>query len=115
MFFGGAACRYSGTVGPNGVTVAAGTTITWSSDASIANTGFTVCGVDLSRQLFTVTSAVPTSACYVTSGGTCVTDGVGNHGNNERCSISVLHNTFVSTTYFSTEGGFDHLTVGSVA
>ena len=35
--------RFQGTTGPNNVAVAAGSSFTWRSDGSIANTGFTIC------------------------------------------------------------------------
>ena len=47
-----------------------------------------------------------------TVGTSCFTDGAGSYGNNERCSISVLHDTTLSSTSFSTEPNFDYLTVG---
>jgi hypothetical protein len=36
--------QYSGTTGPGGVQVVAGATITFTSDGSVAMTGFAVCG-----------------------------------------------------------------------
>jgi hypothetical protein len=36
--------QYSGTNGPGGVQVAAGSTITWTSDSSVTRTGFQICG-----------------------------------------------------------------------
>jgi hypothetical protein len=36
--------QYSGTTGPGGVQVSAGSTITWTSDGSVTRTGFQICG-----------------------------------------------------------------------
>jgi len=56
------------------------------------------------------------SYCQVTTstGNTCVTDGYGNYGNNERCTIQVLQSGRLSTYgSFRTELGFDYVTIGS--
>jgi hypothetical protein len=37
--------KYCGTTGPGGVQVAAGSTITWTSDVNTGGSGFEVCGV----------------------------------------------------------------------
>ena len=44
-----------------------------------------VASLHYARSTFTVTSG--TSYCSTTNGGTCVTDGPGNYGNYERCTI----------------------------
>ena len=62
-------------------------------------------------QLFTSSS----TACQVTTGGTCVTDGAGNYGNNERCTITAQVALTLSTTgTFSTESYWDSLTISGV-
>ena len=50
--------------------------------------------------------------CQVTNNGTCVTDGIGNHGNNEACTVMAMTPLFATTTYFNTEGYFDYITIG---
>ena len=52
--------------------------------------------------------------CSVSNNGTCVTDGVGNHGNYERCTIRGLapQGLYVSTTFFETETYWDYITIG---
>jgi hypothetical protein len=60
--------------------------------------------------------------CFTTLNGSCVTDGPGNYGNNERCTISVLQDSFLYVSgNFNVEGGtgcstggsncFDYLTI----
>jgi hypothetical protein len=80
-----------------------------------------------------VTNAVPTitcngptteaqGTCFTTLNGSCVTDGPGNYDNNERCTISVLQDSFLYVSgNFNVEGGtgcstggsncFDYLTI----
>jgi hypothetical protein len=62
--------------------------------------------------------AGPTTAaegtCYTTTSGTCFTDGPGDHGNNERCTINVLRNAFLATVgTFDVEQNFDYFTIGT--
>ena len=49
--------------------------------------------------------------CYVDSSG-CVTDGGGNYGNDEQCTIRVLLSGTLTATQFDTENGFDWVTIG---
>ena len=72
---------YSGTVGPAGLIVEPGTTITWSSDGSVVNGGFFVCASSPTpaptppppRGIFSVSQSFPAGACYTNPEGTCVT------------------------------------------
>ena len=52
--------------------------------------------------------------CYTTNSGTCVTDGSGSYGNNERCTITVLRSgtLYISGT-LSLESGYDGFTIDS--
>ena len=50
--------------------------------------------------------------CWLTHGGTCVTDGVGNHGNAERCTVTASQGIYASTTFFNTETYWDYITIG---
>ena len=53
--------------------------------------------------------------CHVSTssdGRSCVTDGDGNHGNNEACTVEVLQTGLLSATEFQTESGYDYLTIG---
>ena len=42
-----------------------------------------------------------------------VTDGSGNHGNNERCTFTARYAMTVSASSFNTENYFDRITIGS--
>jgi hypothetical protein len=64
------------------------------------------CGGEATTAFFRVTSASPTytctgpttevqGTCFTTNNGQCVTDGPGNYGNNERCTIEVLRDSVV--------------------
>lgn len=101
--------RFDGNVGPNNVFVTSATTISWRSDTSRVRSGFVICGTPSvtppptaqSRQImFVVTASSPSSACLTTSSGRCFTDGSGNAGNNERCTITVLQSTRLTTPFF---------------
>ena len=45
--------------------------------------------------------------------GDCVTDGIGNHGNQERCTMSARSEMYVTATYFNIESNYDVITIGS--
>ena len=49
--------------------------------------------------------------CQVTNGGTCVTDGAGNHGNAERCTVQATSALYATATHFNTERCCDHVTI----
>ena len=49
--------------------------------------------------------------CHVTNLGTCVTDGVGDHANDEACVIRTTRPLYATYTYFQTETGFDFVTI----
>ena len=51
------------------------------------------------------------SYCSIDANG-CSTDGSGNHGNNERCTIAVNAAGTLTATSFSTESGYDYVTIG---
>ena len=61
--------------------------------------------------MWTITAG--SSYCSVTTGGTCVTDGVGLHSNNERCTMTASVALLATSTYFSTEAGWDYITIGT--
>ena len=48
------------------------------------------------------------------NGGSCVHDGAGAHGNNERCTVSVRVYGRLTATQFRTESGYDYVTIGGV-
>ena len=50
--------------------------------------------------------------CQVTNGGSCVTDGAGNYGNNERCVVRATQALVATATEFVTEVGWDYVTLG---
>jgi hypothetical protein len=61
--------------------------------------------------IFHVESSSPAGACYTTSSGSCVTDGGGVYGSNERCNITLLTNALLRSIEFATEIGYDWLSV----
>jgi len=118
----------------NGQRVNAGQSLTWYSSSSNVASGFVICATPLppcgpiSRNTtFIVTAARPrfvsgtcagglgpttsASTCYTTTSGSCFTDGPGNHGNNERCTISVLRPIRLSTSGTFSLGSGDYFTV----
>jgi hypothetical protein len=124
----------------NNLAITAGTAITWFSDASVTNAGFTICASAsvsptptcstpaISNAFFTVSAAGPVMSCtggagptsptegtcYTTTSGTCFTDGPGDHGNNERCTINVLRSGFLSVSgTIALETFFDYFTLGT--
>ena len=67
----------------------------------------TPCGADADGAWFRVTNAAPTmtcsgatseaeGTCFTINNGTCVTDGPGDYGNSERCTIEVLRAGFLA-------------------
>ena len=52
--------------------------------------------------------------CQVISSGTCVTDGVGSHANEEFCQIIANRQLYASATLFDTETFFDYITLGGI-
>ena len=63
--------------------------------------GFEVCAGSTQRNLWTITSGA--EYCQFTNNGACVTDGVGNYGNNERCTITANVDLYASAPYYSVE------------
>lgn len=101
----------------NGQSLSVGTVITWRSDSSITNAGFTLCATPpppcdaaATGAAFVVTSSSPLQgciggggpqnasegSCYTTSSGNCFTDGPGNHANNEACTIGIQRSGYLS-------------------
>ena len=136
--------QYSGTTGPDGVQVAAGSTITWRSHSTGA--GFEICGETLTAspttspttitptivgQTWTPTSTSPTSAptstpimLFAVDSGPCTVDSTAacfrspnypsNYGNSGQCFITAHEAVTLSVTAFSTEAGYDKFTVNGV-
>ena len=52
------------------------------------------------------------SYCSYTNNGACVTDGIGNHANNERCTIRANQALYATATYFVTESYFGGIIIG---
>ena len=50
--------------------------------------------------------------CHISDGGRCVSDGYGNYGNNEHCTIMALRSLVATATEFDTESCCDFLTIG---
>jgi hypothetical protein len=113
--------RYSGASGPSGVVMATGETFTWYSDGLGTRSGFVICASPApppappappapplspplppsSPALLTV--AAGASYCEVTNGGACVTDGSGDYGNNERCSMRAETAVILSSSAFDVQ------------
>ena len=49
--------------------------------------------------------------CSITSNGECVTDGAGNYGDNERCTIRAEQSLYATATYFDTESCCDYMMI----
>jgi len=92
------------------VAMAAGSTMTWYADGSVTNGGFVICPTAVS--LLSVTSG--SAYCSIDSSG-CVTDGIGDHGNSEACTVTANHNITVSSTYFNTEPCCDRVIIGAAS
>ena len=141
-----ASTRYSGNGGPVNHFMAAGATMSWSSDSSVTRGGWTICG---SASLVSVPPLAPpppppnpsppppapappqppvtpssgataywevvdgSAHCQVIDYGACVTDGLGPHGNSESCIIRASRALYATATYFNTESYFDHITIGA--
>lgn len=69
--------RYSGTIGPAGISVSTGANITWYSDGSTGNdAGFTICRAAERSPTFVVTTSNPLlTTCFTTASGNCITNG----------------------------------------
>ena len=61
-------------------------------------------------------AATPSGACEVINGGACVTDGAGQHSNNERCTFTNVAGAslIISTYHFNVETGWDKIQMGGV-
>ena len=108
--------------GPQDEPMGPGDTMLWQTDQSITSGGFTVCG---STHLTPPPPAPPVATaliglvsgskyCEVTTGGTCVTDGVDSYGNNERCTFRATQEVYLTAYYYDVEACCDYLTVGDV-
>ena len=49
--------------------------------------------------------------CELTPDGACVTDGPGDYGNNERCTVVAATSLYVYSTFFDTEYRWDYLMI----
>ena len=100
---------YSGASSPFSVPMAASDTLVWSSDSSGHGAGWTICA-STTPTLWVVESG--SQYCHVSSDGACVTDGSGNHGNNEACVVRAMSALYATATEFSVENYWDHVTIG---
>jgi hypothetical protein len=103
-----AGTNYEGTNCPQGVSLVAGSTISWTSDGSVSGDGWEICGTSASSSdIFTVTNG----PCITYQGGQCVGRASG-YGNNEACTITTHRvTTLGQCPVFVTETGYDHLAV----
>lgn len=60
-----------------------------------------------------VDTSVPSSACYITvrNGASCITDGTGNHGNDESCTFTIMQDAVVQAIQYEVEAGWDYITI----
>ena len=97
---------YCGGAGPSTVVVAAGSTFTWLSDHAITNAGWTIC--------FAPFMEVTVGSQHCTVDAACATDGDGDHGNEEACTIQVNQAGTLTATRFDTQSGIDNVAIGGV-
>ena len=94
----------------------------WYTDGSVTFGGFTVCG---SHNMHPPPPAPTPGApllqivdggnfCQLSAGDTCVSDGQGRYGNNERCTVRALSQVYVTATYYQVEQCCDYLSIGTV-
>lgn len=101
---------YSGTVGPDDVTVASGSQITFTSDDSVADSGFLFCAVGTTTYPEVTVVSHPSTACIVS--GRCFGTAAGDYSNDESCTFTVHTAMTLSATTFDTEAYFDVVTIG---
>ena len=134
--------RYSGTNGPSNVMMTQGQTFSWYADFSITYGGFTICGSATQIPMPPPTPGAPppspsppppawspapptpadywwaivsgSDSCYVSNSGTCVTDGVGTHANEESCQVIANRQLYATATLFDVETYFDYITLGGI-
>lgn len=49
--------------------------------------------------------------CHLSNNGTCVTDGIGPHDNNEYCTFQAAADLYAHATYFNTEATYDYISI----
>jgi hypothetical protein len=98
---------FTGDLAVDSIVIGQGNTL----PPSTAPTPLRACPVLAAGAIFAVTSSIPErgcngnggptnqyqGTCFTTTSGTCFTDGPGDHGNNERCTINVLQQSYLST------------------
>ena len=52
--------------------------------------------------------------CQIVDGGRCVTDGVGNYGDNEDCEVEALQTLIMTTEQYDIEDDYDFITVKGI-
>jgi hypothetical protein len=104
--------------GPSYVHLASGAVIRWqmAASSSVVST-FELCGSTVGPPNPPPPPVLPTNVlwtiqsgsqfCSLTNGGTCVTDGPGNYGNNEACTVVAARSIVLTATEFDTERNFD--------
>jgi len=127
--------RFSGSAGPVNVLMTPGQQISWATDTSVVYGGFTICASTTQfvfpppppppMPLPPPSPAPPVAAgqmwavlagsvhCEVETNGLCVTDGIGEHSNDEACTIRATQDLYASATYFSTETYWDYITINN--
>ena len=130
----GQTTTYDGSSGPSSVPIAAGDALAWSSDDGVGGGGFIICATlplpappmpppQPPTPPQSPPAAPQTTFWQINAGASycslstmpgyepnaCITDGVGNHGNNERCTITAMSGFVITATDFSTESCCDYM------
>ena len=60
-----------------------------------------------------VDTSAPSGACYITvrNNQSCITDGAGNHQNDESCTFTIMQDAIVQATQFEVEDDRDYVTI----
>mmetsp|Transcript_28682 Transcript_28682/g.86098 ORF Transcript_28682/g.86098 Transcript_28682/m.86098 type:complete len:625 (+) Transcript_28682:328-2202(+) len=112
---------YTGTEGPQGITVFVGQEIRFSTDHTVVDTGFLLCDNDSTTLDGGFGDGLrPESAAFAVLGGwdfcstsessTCIFDTAGSYGNSEECILGVLRDVSgLVVNEFALEAGYDFL------
>ena len=103
---------YSGLAGPTNAVMNQGDAIRWSSDGYGNSGGFVICASSTPLNWIVESGS---AYCSVSADGLCVTDGDGNYGASEACTVRAAQALYVTATEFNTENYWDSLTIAGAA
>jgi hypothetical protein len=106
--------RYSGQTGFSDVWIPEHGEVTWVSDAAVVLTGWVICGAPPPSPpaMWVVVSGDHYGRKCITD-GSCITDGAGQYGNNERCTFRATKTLYAYATDFSLEPKYDKIWLGN--